>query len=250
MPRFRPIKGVLNYEVTANSLGGKLKVRGDVPLKASPPPTPGHAADGNLRFEDFSLAQLASVFKTGRSSAFPLTGEGSIDANIRTVLAGATRGLWMHGFLELSNLRWDRKEPVGQLRGVVAKSPTVWRVDPLSGELMGVASGVLWGTTPATGSAEAGFNFRLDRAAVDRLPVFAPELANYVSGLGTVQASGRLDQDLRAEVGLTVNQGQIAGLPLNDLRLPASLVFTPSTGAGSLQLQPDFRTVRGGARSR
>lgn len=240
-------QGVLNYEVTANSLGGKLKVRGDVPLKASPPPTPGHAADGNLRFEGFSLAQLASVFKTGRSSAFPLTGDGSIDANIRTVLAGATKGLWMHGFLELGDLRWDRKEPVGQLRGVVAKSPTVWRVDPLNGELMGgVASGVLWGTTPATGSAETGFNFRLDRAAVNRLLVFAPELARHVSGLGTVQASGRLDQDLRAEVGLTVNQGQIAGLPLHDLRLPASLVFTPSTGAGSLQLRQTSARFAGG----
>ena len=43
--------------------------------------------------------------------------------------------------------------PIGRLRGIVMLTPQAWRVDPISGELLGgAASGVLWGS----GSEAAG----------------------------------------------------------------------------------------------
>ncbi|WP_406697260.1 AsmA-like C-terminal region-containing protein [Singulisphaera sp. Ch08] len=238
--------GVLKYEVTADSLGGKLKAMGDIPLTSTPPATQGKSANGEFRFVGFSLDQLWKAFQiAGRPSL--LSGQGAIDANTRAVLEGATKGLWLHGFLNLDDLKWDQKESLGRLRGVVAKSPTVWRVEPLSGELMGgVANGLFWGTTPPQGNAEVGFNLRIERAALKRMLVFAPDLASRISGLGTLQFTGSFDQELRANASLSVDQAQFAGLPISEFQAPVVLAFTPSTGTGTVQIRPSSARVAGG----
>ncbi len=81
-----------------------------------------------------------------------MKGLGAIDANIRNTLAGAGAGLSAHGVAEFRNLSWGTRYPLGQLRGIVALSPTTWRIEPLTGELLGgLASGFAWGTTPRRG---------------------------------------------------------------------------------------------------
>ncbi|SIO66682.1 translocation and assembly module TamB [Singulisphaera sp. GP187] len=242
----RTDQGVLKYEVTADSLGGKLKALGEVPLSSAPPPPLGQASDGEFRFVGFSLDRIWKAFQITGSPAL-LSGQGAIDANLRGVLEGVAKGVWLHGFLDLDDLKWDRKEPVGRLRGVVAKTPTTWRVEPLNGELMGgLASGLFWGTTPAQGNPEVGFNLRIERAALKRMLVVAPMLAGQISGLGTLQCSGRFDQELRANVGLTVDQAQFAGLPIREFQAPVVVVFSPASGAGTVQIRPSFARVAGG----
>ncbi len=105
--------------------------------------------------------------------------------------------------------------------------------------------------------AEAGFNFRLDRAAVDRLLGLRPRAREAICQEAGDRAG--LGPDWSEQGGVSSGRGwpygqpgQIAGLPLQcDLRLLGLAVFTPSTGRGEPQLRQTSARfagrVRGGA---
>ena len=109
------------------------------------------SANGNLKVVGFSLLRLWKALElTGMVAQ--LEGLGASEANIRYVVGGHGAGLWLHGVSEFRNLGWGPRFPLGHLRGIVALTPNGWRIDPISGELLGgTARGYLWGTTPAEG---------------------------------------------------------------------------------------------------
>lgn len=238
--------GVLKYQATADSLGGKVKFSGDLPLTSVRPPNRVKVANGELQFVGFSVEQLWKALGIPGGQAL-VVGQGAVNANVRQVMAGASQGLWAHGIVELRDLKSDQGEPLGRLRGIVAKSPTVWRVDPLNGELMGGSTqGTVWGTTPSQSAPEVGFNLRLERVTLKRFLSFVPAWASYVAGLGSLQVTGTYNDALRADVGLNVEQARVVGLPVSELRMPATFVFNPSSGTGSVQLRPSTARVSGG----
>ncbi len=227
-------KGKLTYEVTADSLGGKVKFQGDFPLTAAPAQA---SANGELRAAGFELADVwKAIGVTG--AATRLAGLGAINANLRAARAGPDAGLWAHGYAEFRNLSWGTTYPLGQLRGVVALTPTVWRVEPLSGELLGgVANGFVWGTTPERGPKQLGFDFRIERASLPRALAFLPTLGKNIDGFGTLRLSGRLEEAFRASAEVDVGRARFLGLPLSELRAPAEVILTPGTGTGWLQVR-------------
>ena len=87
-----------------------------------------------------------------------------------------------------------RRLPLGRLRGVVAGTPTGWRIDPVSGEIFaGAVSGSLWANPPAAGAAgqQVGFELRVDRASLSGLRTFLPALPGEVEGFGTLRLSAQ-----------------------------------------------------------
>ncbi|HMB06250.1 MAG TPA: AsmA-like C-terminal region-containing protein, partial [Isosphaeraceae bacterium] len=241
----RAHRKALAYEVTADSLGGKVKVKGDFPLRRGAPP-PNAAANGEFQAVGFSLAQAwKGLGMTG--TVAQLEGLGAIDANLRYELTGAEAGLWVHGIAEFRDLSWGRNYSLGHLRGIVAKSPAAWRVEPLDGELLGgPATGFLWGTTPARGPRRLGFEFRVDRANLKHVLAFLPVLPRGIEGFGTLRLAGGLAETFRATAEFDVAQARLLGLPLSELRAPAELVLAPESGAGILQVRRWSARLAGG----
>jgi translocation and assembly module TamB len=241
--------GALKYEVTAESLGGRIKFEGDLPLsEARPRAAPPGTANGEVRIAGFALANLWKALGVTGAAA-RLSGRGAIDANVREILTGADKGLWAHGIVELRDLAWNAHPhlAIGHVRGVAVKSPTVWRLDPLSGELIGgPASGVIWGTIPAQGRGQVGFNLRIERAVLRRMLSFVPMLGRSVDGFGTLLLTGTLDDSLRADIQFVVAQAHVASVPLSALRIPAELVVSPSKGTGSLHIRRWSARLAGG----
>jgi translocation and assembly module TamB len=246
-------RGVLRYEVTADSLGGKVKLQGDFPLSSATAAPPGPdatavavaAADAELRAAGFALDRAwRALGLTGVLAR--LGGLGAIDANLRAIPAGPDSGLYAHGVVEMRNLSWGAY-PLGRLRGIVVRTPASWRVEPLSGDILGgLASGFLWGTTPARGGRRLGFDLRLDRASLKRALAFEPMLANNFDGDGTIRLAGDLGETFRATAELDVAGARFAGLPLMELRAPAELSLVPETGSGVLQVRRWSSRLAGG----
>ena len=244
-------EGALRYELTAESLGGKIRFRGDFPLKAAA--SSGReaaarpAADAELRAAGFALDRLwRAVGVTGTLAR--LGGQGAIDANLRDVCDGTDSGLYAHGVVALRNLTWGDR-PMGQLRGIVVKTPTTWRLEPLSGDLLGgLASGYLWGTTPAPGQGarKLGFDLRLDRASLKQAGAFVPALGHNLDGYGTLHLAGNLGETFRATAEIDVAQARFAGLPLTELRAPAELSLDPGGRNGVLQVRRWSSRLAGG----
>jgi translocation and assembly module TamB len=224
-------KKVLTYEVTAESLGGKIKFKGDVPLAENA------VVNGQFQAVGFALAPAWNALGVS-GVATRLEGLGAIDANLRDTVSGDDAGLWVHGIAEFRNLSWGRDYPLGQLRGIVAKTPTSWRVDPLDGEMLGgPARGVVWGTTPPVGARKVDFDVRVDRADLKRVLAFVPFLSRNVKGSGTLRLAGGLATYFRATADLVVPQAQLLGLPVRELRAPAELAVEPGSGVGTLRLR-------------
>src|SRR5207244_10274866 len=123
---------------------------------------------GELRAVGFTLERLWKSL--GVSGAVTrISGRGAIDANVRALLGGDGTGLYAHGVAELRDLKWGNTLRLGQLKGIVALTPTVWRVDPLGGEIFGgEVSGFLWGGagTEKNGRSQLGFEMQVDRASL------------------------------------------------------------------------------------
>ena len=244
-------EGTLSYELMADSLGGKVRLQGGVPLGALGLPTgtatPSESqaetgpaappvAEGELQVAGFQLGALwRAIRMTGPLAQ--LGGLGAVRANLRVgfdPLAPAARGL-----AELRNLHWGRNIPLGHLRTEIAYLPTAWRVGPLTGDLFGgTIQGHLQGDTPAGGGpVRMTFDAFLDRFALDKLLAIVPGLAGKTSGTGTLRVGGRSDHGLHADVIFRTSRARVAGLPIDELRVPAQVTMAPGSGAGTVRVR-------------
>ena len=233
--------GQLSYDVTAESLGGKIKFQGKVPLNAAPPAE----ANGVFRAVGFTLARLWKAAGM-KGIASRLEGLGAINANVR-IGRGDAAGLWVRGVAELRDLRWGKLFPIGHLRGTVAMTPDAWWVDPIGGEALGGSvSGSLRARTPTAGPPQMGITLKIDRAILARVVAFLPSVAPQIDGFGTFQLSGTLADVFHANIDVAVSQARLAGLTMSELRAPAVLVVAPGSGTGSLRIPRLSARIAGG----
>lgn len=246
----RAHKGVIGYELTADSLGGKVSLKGTIPLRRTSD-AGGTAAvtEGEIRAVGFGLDPLwESLGLAGLAAR--LSGVGAVDANIRLLAGGRNPGLYTHGLVEFRGLHWGPKVPLGRLQGVLASGPSVWRVDSIRGELLGgAAGGYLWGDTAAAPAGPArrfGVDLRVERAPLRRVLELFPVTVPGVDGLATLRLAGTVGGSGRAGVEVVVDRARVAGLPLSEVRLPAELVTTDARGAGVLSVRRGTARLAGG----
>ncbi|MBX6314140.1 MAG: hypothetical protein IRY99_14675, partial [Isosphaeraceae bacterium] len=231
--------GVLSYDLLAESLGGKVRLRGDVPLRAEPA-----EANAEVQAVGFTLTNLWRALGL-KGALANLRGLAALDANVRTSLAAAD--LRAQGIAEIRDLRWGPDYPLGRLRGIVALMPAGWRVEPLTGELWGgEARGAFWGETPARGRRRYGFALEIDRALLTRVAEFDPTLAPHLTGLAALRLAGRFDEVLRARGVVLIRQATVYGLPLTELRAPAEIVYTPAADLGTVESRHWIGRLAGG----
>ena len=237
--------GELSYDVTAESLGGKIKFQGKVPLNAAPPAE----ANGNFRAVGFTLARLwKAAGMTGIVSR--LEGLGAVNANVRLVRGrgrgalGARRGRVPRP--AMGEALSDRPPPRG-LRHDAGR--LVGRPDQRRGARRpGVGIGP--GQDPGGRPPRIGIDLRIDRAVLAHVVAFLPSLAPLLDGFGTFQLTGTLADVFQANIDVAVAQARLAGLPLSELRAPAMLVVTPGRGPARCASRGCRSASRGGGPGR
>ncbi|HEV3166045.1 MAG TPA: AsmA-like C-terminal region-containing protein, partial [Isosphaeraceae bacterium] len=234
-------RGKLTYDVFADSLGGTVRFQGSAPLDVEPARS---IANAKLKVEGFSLAQLwQAVNRTGPLAR--LDGTGTLDASLHTPLAAFA--LRATGVAEFQDLHWGGQYPLGHIRGVFAMTPQLWRVEPLTGHLLGGPSqGAIWGDTPAQGPHHLGFDLAVDRASLSQALGMLPTISRHISGFGTLRMAGRFDEALHATAELHVANAKAYGLPLTSLHVPAELTVMEGSGNGTLHLHRWSARLAGG----
>ncbi len=243
----RAHQGLVHYDLNANSLGGTVKLQGDLPivfrdrkqdpeqpLASDPAPGPGN---GRFHAIGFNLHDLWPALGLVGPVAH-LSGLGAFDANLRVEPGGPDAGLWAHGIAEFRDLSWRpgldlaHALDLGQLRGIVTRTPADWRIVPISGEVLGgVAQGQVWGKN--AGPRSIGYELRMEQLALKRAAVFLPAWMAPVDGVGTLHLSGTVGEASRSTADLEVPLGQIAGLAVRELRIPAELVVSAGEAGGN-----------------
>ena len=235
-------KGTLDYEATAEGLGGKVRFHGSSPIA-------GDLANAVAEAEILAVGfRLGEVWKAlGMSSGLShLDGLGAFDANLRAPLRPFQ--LAGRGQFEVRELQFGRMPPLGNLKGVATLSPTSWNVDQLKGELMGgLASGEASGKFHPGGSNEVGFDFKVDRISLAKLTKAFPSLAHDVEGFGSLRVAGRVAEAVMANAEILVSRAKVLGIPVTDLRLPVELEMIPATGNGSIHSRHWTARVAGGS---
>jgi AsmA-like C-terminal region len=233
--------GVATYDLSADSLGGKVRFRGDYPLTAT---AKIDEANARFQFAAFKLSGLWRAWKL-RGSLSQWDGLAAIDANLRTNRQGTN--LRAHGIAEVRDLNWRSGPPLGGLRGEVIITPEGWRVTALTGQLFGgPVNGEIWADTPKKGADRVGFEMRTEHASLTRIAAFQPKLARYVEGFGNLRMSGRFDESLRAEGEAFATEARFFSLPVAELHVPAELTYDATGGVGILRVRGLTARLGGG----
>jgi translocation and assembly module TamB len=232
----------LDYEVTAESLGGKVRFHGTAPILGDPSKA---VANGEILAVGFRLGEVWEAL--GMSGGLSrLDGLGAFDANIRAPLRPLR--LFARGKFEVRQLHFGQMPTMGTLAGVASLTPTTWRLDQLNGELFGgVASGDAHGETLPGGSKAVAFDFRVDRASLASMTRAIPSLTHDMEGFGTIRVAGRVSQAIQANGEVVVSRAKVLGLPITELRIPVEVELNPATKSGSLRTRHWSARVAGGS---
>ncbi len=245
-------ESAVRYEVTADSLGGKVKFKGAYPLgDAAKHSLVPKDLDGELHAVGFTLDQVWKAFgQTGAVSA--LGGRGALNANLRAELRGTTPAIAARGFVEFRDLLWKPSTPLGGLSGVLAISPERWRLDSLRGEVLGGAiSGHVQGDLGSTIFDDAAhrpldFSVRIDRVALKEVLARAPALASVVEGFGSLRIAGGMGEGFQANGDFEVAAARFARVGVSDVRIPIEVSSNDGDPAGVAHLRRWSARLAGG----
>ncbi len=222
-------RGVLHYDLYAESLGGKIKLQGEIPLAEAT------TTEARLQAVRFTLREDVWQALGVTGALAKLRGQGALDANVR--LSESPPEIWARGVAEFRELRWGPEYLIGRLQGIFALAPESWQIRSLNGELFGgTASGEIEAGPPSEdGDQPLRFRFQIDRAALDRIAAIEPGLAQLVEGYAMVRLAGQMGEALRATGEIRVPVGRLALLPLHDLHAPMEITYIPSSSVGTLE---------------
>ncbi len=229
------------YQVSADSLGGKLLFTGSMPLK----PTPTKAvATAEAKVVGFRLGDAWRGLGMSGGLA-ELDGQGAVNANLRAMIDPPQ--LWSRGLFELRELKYGHHLVIGDLRGQASVSPTSWKLEQVEGTLFGgVAGGGASGVLRSGALGQSSFDFRIDRASVPKLLASVPALARGASGYGSLRAAGRLDESLHLTAEVDIPQTLLHGMTLTDVRMPVDINVSPTSGVGLAQARRWTARLAGG----
>ena len=221
----------LAYDVNGNLFGGQIECRGDWQ-----PPVAG--ADGTNK----GVLQISGIEFQRIGSAFPRNPvladlAGRID--FRLPFEQRDKFGWPlgRGQLELSHVGWRHLTWAKQLIGVVSLNAGRLQLIDFSGDLAG---GQLRAAATLDLNQRGGSKFTLaidDIRAEDLLAPW-PAFNKMLSGPASAHFRGSLSRPWRVSGTLEMDRGQIAALPVSDVRLPLMITFEPRTLACNVDL-PD-----------
>lgn len=226
-------QGEVDYRLQGESLGGTFDLNGKLPLgqeqPARPPaPAPPGGQEGRLQIRNVRLSRLAAALG-GAEALRPLGGLFNLDLTFRH-----EAGTWAPtgtGRFTLDRLRWGMTELSPRIQGSLRLDREELRLLDLAGELGG---GTLRGTITyfLREPERSWFNVSLDQGQAARLLAPWPALADRTVGGIDLHFRGRLGREWRGAGRILFTNGRVAGVNVNDWRVPLDFTFVPSRGRG------------------
>jgi translocation and assembly module TamB len=238
--------GKADYRLEGEILGGKFELEGRIP--AEKPDADGGevkqaaaqaTTDGRFRLIGARLSRLGE--------ALGLTTElaemhGRLDAELNYRHIG--EGGWPigTGWVRVRDLRWDGVEISDGLRGDLRLTERDVQLREINGDL---AQGSLRATL-VYGLRESNsgwFALALDQAEASRLLAPLPALAGLVQGPFSVQLRGSLGREWRGGGTAALTRGRVAGVEVQEWRLPVECGLTPTRGRAFLNVRDSVAQV-------
>ncbi len=230
-------RGVVDYRLQGESLGGTFDLNGKLPVGREQPARPQPAAppggqEGYLRIRDVRLSRLAAAL--GIEALRPLGGRINLDLSFRN-----EPGTWAPtgaGRFTLDRFRWGMTQLAPRLQGNVRLDRDEFRLVDLAGELGG---GRLRGAAAYNlrQPERSWFSLSLDQGQAARLLAPWPTLAARVAGSLDMHIRGHIGREWRGAGRILFTNGRIAGVNVNDWRIPVDFAFVPSRGRGELAVR-------------
>ena len=239
-------EGEPQFEMAAEGLGGTIRLTGDGRLAKDPGADELRARVEALGVELFELwgaigtsGALADL--RGRAS---IRGQGEAHGGLDLDHARA------EGTVELQEVIWGYDYRLGnKLSGRVSKAPDGWRVGPLGGDFFGGKLGGegVWMYRGDGGRPQYGADVRVDRLMLNKALRFLPEADRRFGGNGTLRIAGRTDGTQGGTIELRIDRGQVNGLQLSELHVPAEWRLSPDgSRRGSVHVQRADGRLAGG----
>jgi len=217
-------KGEAVYSLSADALGGKVKLEGKLPAAA---PKTEPSGETRLEIRGALLSRLWPVLRlndTLGSFEGRATAVLEIDLGQRGSLPSGS------GFFEIRNLRWGEERLTDVVRGTLVLD---------RGGLMVRSIDTLFAGGSLTVSFRYGFTgptwitVTLREAESSQLFVFAPGLKDSFQGPVNVELRASRNGDWNGTGTLTMSRGRVFGLAVGDWAVPMRFSFS-TTGRGEL----------------
>ena len=234
--------GSLEYEATAEGLGGRFRFKGTGPIVTD---FSKAKLEGEMLAVGFRVSDCVKAAGLGQGLA-RIDGLAAFDVNVRTNIQPFQ--LFGRGRFELRDLRYGNRPPFANLNGVASVIPTSWRMEQLSGDVFGgVVSGHAHGQSAPGSPKDVNFDLQVERASLARLARFVPGLIHDVDGFANLRLAGRVGEAARANAEILVSRGRVLGLTITDLRLPVEIEANTATGSGTIHSRHWTARVAGGS---
>jgi translocation and assembly module TamB len=229
-------QGAIDYRLQGESLGGTFDLNGKLPVGQEQPARPQPAAppggQGRLNIRDMRLSRLASAL--GVEALRPLGGLFNLDVTFQN-----EAGTWAPigtGRFTLDRLRWGMTELSPRIQGNLRLDRDELRLVDLAGELGG---GALRGAAAyiLRQPERSWFSISLDQGQAARLLAPWPALAERTAGGLDLHVRGHLGREWRGAGRVLFTNGRIAGVTVNEWRIPLDFAFVPGRGRGELVIR-------------
>jgi hypothetical protein len=231
--------GTLDFRLEGDTLGGKFQLDGQyppAPAKAAEPPA---SREGHLRIEGARLSRLGDDLNAGpalRSLA------GRLDLELTYRFQGPNRIPVGQGRFSVTRLRWGQSDLADRIGGDLLLGADELRLRNLTGTVAGggLRGGVVYDLRQPNRSR---FVLVLEGVDASRLLAPWPALASRVQGPMDARVRGRLGREWVGTAEVTLTRGRLAGVEVDQLRLPFAFAVAPFRGNGHLQLEESSSQV-------
>jgi len=211
--------GGIDYNLEGKTLGGSFEVKGRYPGQkkqlGAPPAGQGKKSDrGSFRLTGADLSRIAR--DVGISSLAPLGGRVDMHFDFDNDLSDGS------GRIEVTRLSWGKTLVARELTAVLLLREGYLELADVNGL---VAGGVVRarGRVLLSDTSRNFFSLSITGADAKRLLAPVTDVTNTLQGRVSVVLRGRVGRETRVSGSVTMPTGEIAGIQINDLRIPFEL---------------------------
>ncbi len=216
--------GLLAYDLTGQTLGGRFDLTGTYPLGEAKKEEPKkEAASGRIRLTGLRLSRLAGDL--GVPALAPL--KGLVNVNVTYTFEPGAAGPTGGGQVEVLDLGWGTSSFGETIRAAVRVTPIAVEVPELSGRF---ADGTLRGRVRYNFANPRRSFYTLTLDGADAGKLLGPFGFDAVNARVHVATRGTIGRELRGSGTASFSRGKVTGFQLAEVRLPFDWSYTPGVG--------------------
>jgi hypothetical protein len=231
--------GSVHYHLDGRTLGGRVDLHGELNVAGQV----YSARPGHLRLQHIDVDRVLAL---SSSAGEPLPMRGTVDADLRFRLVGKELTPLARGRVVLSGLAWqDQTLAAAAQADLIIDHQEVTLRDFTATVGQGIFSGKL--VFNLRQPERSWFTATLDGADLTTLLQPWPDLAQHCQGTLDLRLRGKLGKECSGSCDAVLMRGKLAGLAVNEWRLPIRWSLVPSEGRGHVEMHDSHLQASGGS---